>query len=63
MDFKEFIENDRENKNKEKFEGTFLDYLEIVKENPDIPKLAHKRMYDIIKDRGVEVLKAEENQG
>ena len=61
MDFKEFIENDRENKNKEKFEGTFLDYLEIVKENPDIPKLAHKRMYDIIKDRGVEVLKAEEN--
>ena len=41
MDFKEFIENDRENKNKEKFEGTFLDYLQIVKENPDIAKLAH----------------------
>ena len=61
MDFKEFIENDRENKNKEKFEGTFLDYLQIVKENPDIAKLAHKRMYDIIKDRGIEVLKAEEN--
>ena len=32
MDFKGFITTDRENRNKEKFEGTFLDYLEIVKE-------------------------------
>ena len=61
MNFKEFIQNDRENKNKEKFQGTFLEYLEIVKQNPEVAKLAHKRMYDIIKDKGVEVLRAEEN--
>ena len=61
MNFKEFIENDRENKNKEKFEGTFLDYLEILKQDPRIAKLAHERMYDIILDKGVEVLKGEEN--
>ena len=30
MNFKEFIITDRENRNNEKFEGTFLDYLEIV---------------------------------
>ena len=41
MNFKEFITTDRESRNKEKFEGTFLDYLEIVKQNPDIAKLAH----------------------
>ena len=61
MNFKEFIENDRENRNKQKFEGTFLDYLEIVKQNPHIAKLAHERMHDIILSKGVEILKADEN--
>lgn len=61
MTFKQIIENDRESKNKFKFEGTFLDYLEIVKENPDVAKLAHKRMYDIIIKKGYQVLKPEEN--
>ncbi len=36
-------------------------FRDSKKKIQDIPKLAHKRMYDIIKDRGVEVLKAEEN--
>ncbi|NLK95689.1 MAG: PrkA family serine protein kinase [Clostridiales bacterium] len=61
MDFKEFIQNDRENRNKEKFHGSFLDYLSIVKENPEITELAHKRIYKSIIDKGVEILKAEEN--
>ena len=61
MNFKEFIESDRESRGKEKFNGTFLDFLEIVKQNPDVTKLAHKRLYDMIKDKGVEELKADEN--
>lgn len=61
MDFKEFIQSDRENREKERFSGTFLDYLELVKNNPDIAKLSHKRLYDIIKSMGVETLKGEEN--
>ena len=61
MNFREFIESDRENRNKEKFEGSFLDYLEIVKNNPDIAKLAHKRIQDMIISKGVEILKGEEN--
>ncbi|MBU5488114.1 PrkA family serine protein kinase [Clostridium sp. MSJ-8] len=61
MNFKEFIESDRESRNKEKFRGTFLDYLQIVKDNPEITKLAHKRVYKMIMDKGVEVLRAEEN--
>lgn len=61
MNFKEFIESDRESRGKEKFNGTFLDYLEIIKQNPDVTKLAHKRLYDTIMKDGVEVLKAEDN--
>lgn len=62
MNFKDLIENDREQQKKNKFEGTLLDYLEIVKANPDIAKLAHKRMYDIILESGYETLRPEENQ-
>ena len=61
MDFKEFILTDRESRNKDKFEGTFLDYLEVLKSNPDIAKLSHKRLYDFIVDKGIEVLKGDEN--
>ncbi|NMM61329.1 PrkA family serine protein kinase [Clostridium sp. P21] len=61
MNFKELIENDREKRKKEEFQGNFLDYLEILKKNPDAAKLAHKRIYDIINKFGVEVLKPEEN--
>lgn len=61
MNFREFIETDREKYNTQKFEGSFLDYLNIVKENPEAVKLAHKRIYEMIISKGVEELKAEEN--
>lgn len=61
MDFRDFIQNDRERQNRKRFEGTFLQYLELVKEDPDIAKLSHKRMYDIIIQQGFEILKPEEN--
>lgn len=61
MDFKEFIQIDREKNDKNKFSGTFLDYLELVKVNPDIAKLSHKRVYDMILKQGVEELKGDEN--
>ena len=61
MNFKEFILTDRESRNKEKFEGTFIDYLELVKANPDIAQLSHKRLYERIMSEGVEVLKGDEN--
>ena len=61
MNFKEFIETDREKGNTLRFEGSFLDYLELVKENPEAVILAHKRIHDMINSRGVEELKGEEN--
>ncbi|RME61240.1 MAG: serine protein kinase, partial [Candidatus Dadabacteria bacterium] len=38
-----------------------LEYLEIVRENPDITKLAHKRIYDMIMSKGVSELDVENN--
>jgi serine protein kinase len=61
MNFKELIQSDREKRNKFKFEGTFLQYLDIVKANPEAAKLAHKRMYDILMKCGYEILSPEEN--
>jgi Putative Ser protein kinase len=61
MDFKALIEKDRDNRKKDNFEGTFLDYLQIVKEDPAIAQLAHKRMYNILIKSGMEILKPEEN--
>lgn len=61
MDFSELIKSDREKSDKFKFEGSFLEYLDIVKKNPIVAELAHKRMYDLIIKRGFEVLNPEEN--
>ena len=55
-DFLKIIEEQRKEKKEEKFSGTFLEYLEVVKNNPDIVKTAHKRLYDCIVDHGVEVM-------
>ena len=61
VEFSEIIKKSREERRKDKFKGTFLDYLEILKEDPSICKLAHKRMYDIIMSKEVEVINTNEN--
>ena len=49
--FLDLIEKQRKEPKPEKFQGTFLDYLDVVSKNPDVTKLSHKRLYDaILKD-------------
>jgi len=55
-DFLKLIKEQRKSKSKEKFSGTFIDYLELVKDNPGSVKLAHRRLYETINNRGVETL-------
>lgn len=38
-----------------RWEGTFLDYLDIVKKHPGVAKTAHARIYDMIATAGVEM--------
>ena len=55
--FLDIIQEQRvESKKRTKFRGTFLEYLELIKKNPDIAKLAHKRLCDAIESHGVEVM-------
>ncbi len=51
--FADLIESDRARSRKQQWRGNFLEYLEKVKHEPTIPKLAHARMYDAIVSQGV----------
>ncbi|GMA50198.1 hypothetical protein GCM10025857_15550 [Alicyclobacillus contaminans] len=37
-----------------RWEGTFADYLQIVRDNPAVAKTAHARIYDMIASAGIE---------
>lgn len=52
-DFKKLIDQDRETRTKKMWKGTMLEYLELVREDPDIACLSHKRIYDMIVGAGI----------
>ena len=54
MDILRKIEKYREEEQRLKWEGTFGQYLEILKEEPWVAQSAHSRVYNMIKDAGVE---------
>jgi serine protein kinase len=51
--FLDIIKAQRKIVKEKKFKGNFLDYLELVQNDPNIAKSAHKRLYEAIKDIGV----------
>ena len=61
IDFKELIQGDRAKNGKRHFKGTFLEYLDIVRQNPRVAEFAHARLYDIISGPGFRVLNKEDN--
>jgi predicted Ser/Thr protein kinase len=38
----------KKRKKKEKFAGTYSEYLGILEEDKDVAKLAHRRLYDVL---------------
>ena len=52
----DIIKSQRKTNKKEKFEGTFLEYLSLVEEDPSITDHSHKRLYECIVEQGVERL-------
>ena len=54
MDILKRIELYRKEEEMLKWEGTFKEYLEIIKEKPWVAQSAHSRVYNMIKDSGVE---------
>ncbi|SES42621.1 PrkA family serine protein kinase [Salipaludibacillus aurantiacus] len=47
------IQMHREEEERLKWEGTFADYLEILRDRPEVAQTAHSRIYNMIKDAGV----------
>ena len=58
LDFLELIEDHRNSKKEKKFEGTFLEYLQLVSDNPDLIQSSHKRLYNAIESQGVRNMSA-----
>jgi serine protein kinase len=52
-EFEKLIKDDRASRESKAWRGTLIDYLEIVKENPTISRLAHSRFYDMITSQGM----------
>ncbi|MFC7391598.1 PrkA family serine protein kinase [Scopulibacillus cellulosilyticus] len=53
MDFLGKIKQHRREEERLKWEGTFAEYLELLKERPEIAQSAHSRVYNMIKSAGV----------
>src|ERR1044071_4141710 len=48
VSFEQLIKEDRAARETKVWRGAFLEYLDLVREDPSLPKLAHARMYDTI---------------
>src|SRR5690606_634262 len=54
MDILEKVKRYREEEENLKWEGTFADYLKLLKKRPEIAQTAHSRVYNMIKAAGIE---------
>ena len=57
MDILKKIESYREEEEKLRWEGSFADYLLLLKEKPWVAQSAHSRVYNMIRDAGIEEVK------
>jgi len=54
IDFQKIIEESRQEEHEQQWEGTCLEYLELIKENPNIAQLGPGKLYKMVMDRGTE---------
>lgn len=54
MDIINQLHNYRREENELKWEGTFKEYLELLKERKEVAQTAHSRIYEMIESAGVE---------
>jgi serine protein kinase len=54
IDFQKIIEASRKEEQEVHWEGTCLEYMELIKKNPSIAQLAPGRLYNMVMERGTE---------
>src|SRR5262245_64123128 len=52
--FEQLIREDRAARESKRWRGTFLEYLELVRQSPTLPKLSHGRLYDMMMRDGTQ---------
>jgi len=62
FNFSDFIQNDRSERTHVDFSGKFLDYVNLVQKNPELAMFAHKRMFQLLIEPGIEVIKTNEDE-
>lgn len=60
-DIQKRIQEDRDTRKKQHWQGTALQYLELVRDTPPVSSLAHKRLYDRVISDGVREVTLEED--
>jgi serine protein kinase len=60
-DFQKLIQDDRDVRTKKSWSGTTLQYLELVRNDPSVARLAHKRIFEALMRPGVTEVNLEEN--
>ncbi|HUI27890.1 MAG TPA: serine protein kinase [Candidatus Kryptonia bacterium] len=61
VSFEQLIRDDRAAHSTRTWQGRFLDYLELLKADPILPKLAHHRLHDVIVKSGVHDIKTSDD--
>src|SRR5213594_2330386 len=60
--FEQIIKEDRSGQESKLWRGTFLEYLEMVRDDPTIPKLSHARLHDTIMRVGTQDILESDDQ-
>ncbi len=60
-EFRAIIDKDRETRQRNHWQGTLLEYLELAKGNKELAQLSHQRLYNMIVGQGVEEINVEED--
>ena len=60
--FLKLVGKHKEQKKVEKFHGVLQDYLKVLEEQPGVPKLAHKRLYEAITSHGITRMETSEER-
>ena len=60
-EFTELFARDRKARNGREWSGSFIAYLQRVRKDPQLPRLAHARLYDLIAQRGSNKISVEDD--
>ncbi len=52
--FRAIIDKDRETRQRNHWKGTVIQYLDLVKSNPELTQLSHERLFKMLIEQGVE---------